>query len=300
MLLGYTIFSHRLRNFIVYRPVPSVKRLFTCCKLTLENASHSSLRYVTLFWANAIVVVTIRLTMSHQADAKRLFDSRGYTGATIHDQNPVHLLEKPVRDRIIESYYWKEQCFAVNEATLCDRAANLTFIGGTYGQQKPTPFLCLAMKLLQLMPERDIILEYLRQEEFKYLTALAAFYIRLTFDAKEVYEVLEPLLGDWRKLRRRTRDGGYALSYIDQFVDDLLTKDRVCGTSLRKLPQRTVLEDLGVLEVRESPLGDELDGLDDEEDEVVEVEAQLNGAEEEAQSSPERNQNGAEHIDSDG
>ena len=238
--------------------------------------------------------------MSHQADAKRLFDSRGYTGATIHDQNPVHLLEKPVRDRIIESYYWKEQCFAVNEATLCDRAANLTFIGGTYGQQKPTPFLCLAMKLLQLMPERDIMLEYLRQEEFKYLTALAAFYIRLTFDAKDVYGVLEPLLGDWRKLRRRTRDGGYALSYIDQFVDDLLTKDRVCGTSLRKLPQRTVLEDLGVLEVRESPLGDELDGLDDEEDEVVEVEAQLNGAEEAAQSTLDWNQNGVEQIDSDG
>ena len=210
--------------------------------------------------------------MSHQADAKRLFDSRGYTGATIHNQNPVHLLEKPVRDRIVESYYWKEQCFAINEATLCDRAAALTFVGGTYGQQKPTPFLCLAMKLLQLMPERDIILEYLRQEEFKYLSALAAFYIRLTFEAKDVYGILEPLLGDWRKLRRRTRDGGYALTYIDQFIDDLLVKERVCGTSLRKLPQRTVLEDLGVLEARESPLGEELEGLDDDEDDVVEVE----------------------------
>lgn len=232
--------------------------------------------------------------MSHQADAKRLFDSRGYTGATIHNQNPVHLLEKPVRDRITESYYWKEQCFAVNEATLCDRAAALTFIGGTYGQQKPTPFLCLAMKLLQLMPERDIVLEYLRQEEFKYLSALAAFYIRLTFEAKEVYGILEPLLGDWRKLRRRTRDGGYALTYIDQFVDDLLTKDRVCGTSLRKLPQRTVLEDLGVLEVRDSALGEELEGLDDDEDEVVEVEVgvEVDGGEEEHMSTPERNGNG--------
>ena len=237
--------------------------------------------------------------MSHQADAKRLFDSRGYTGATIHNQNPVHLLEKPVRDRIVESYYWKEQCFAINEATLCDRAAALTFIGGTYGQQKPTPFLCLAMKLLQLLPEREIILEYLRQEEFKYLSALAAFYIRLTFDAKDVYGILEPLLGDWRKLRRRTRDGGYALTYIDQFIDDLLVKERVCGTSLRKLPQRTVLEDLGVLEARESPLGEELEGLDDdEEDDVVEVE--VNGAGEEDMSTPERNGNGVEHSDPEG
>ena len=154
------------------------------------------------------------------------------------------------------------------------------------------------MKLLQLMPERDIILEYLRQEEFKYLSALAAFYIRLTFDAKDVYGILEPLLGDWRKLRRRTRDGGYALTYIDQFIDDLLVKERVCGTSLRKLPQRTVLEDLGVLEARESPLGEELEGLDDDEDDVIEV--GVNGAGEEDLSTPERNGNGVEHSDSDG
>ena len=143
------------------------------------------------------------------------------------------------------------------------------------------------------------MLEYLRQEEFKYLSALAAFYIRLTFEAKEVYGILEPLLGDWRKLRRRTRDGGYALTYVDQFVDDLLVKDRVCGTSLRKLPQRTVLEDLGVLEMRESALGEELEGLDDnEEDEVVEVE--VNGGGEDDLSAPERNGNGVEHSDSDG
>ncbi|MCJ1276590.1 hypothetical protein MMC21_004396 [Puttea exsequens] len=204
--------------------------------------------------------------MSHAADARRLFDNRGYTGPQIHNQNPVHLLEKPIRDRIITSYYWQEQCFGINEATLCDRAAAMTFIGGTYGQQKPSPFLCLAMKLLQLMPERNIILEYLHQADFKYLSALAAFYVRLTFEAKDVFQTLEPLLVDYRKLKRRTREGQYALTYMDQFADDLLTKDRVCGTSLRKLPQRTILEDLGVLEVRESPLGEELDGIDDDDD----------------------------------
>lgn len=231
--------------------------------------------------------------MSHQADARRLFDSRGYTGPQIHNQNPVHLLEKPIRDRIITSYYWQEQCFAINEATLCDRAAAMTFIGGTYGQQKPSPFLCLAMKLLQLMPERDIVLEYLHQTEFKYLSALAAFYVRLTFQPKDVFLTLEPLLADYRKLRRRTRDGGYNLTYVDQFVDDLLTKDRVCGTSLMKLPQRTILEDLGHLEVRESPLGEELEGIDDDQDDLVET-----GEREE--STPVANGNGAMHSDSDG
>ena len=193
-----------------------------------------------------------------------MLDERGYEGVAIHNQNPAHLLEKAVRDRITESYYWKEQCFAINEATLCDRAANMTYIGGTYGQQKPTPFICLCLKLLQLMPVREIVLEYLHQTEFKYLSALAAFYVRLTFDAKEVYATLEPLLADYRKLRRRTKDGGYSLTYMDQFIDDLLTKDRVCGTSLRKLPHRTILEDLGQLEMRESPLGEELDDIDNE------------------------------------
>lgn len=201
---------------------------------------------------------------AHHVDAARMLDTRGYTGTTIHNANPAHLLEKPVRDRITESYYWKEQCFAINEATLCDRAVAMTYLGGTYGQQKPTPFLCLTLKLLQLLPDKEVVLEYLHQEEFKYLTALAAFYVRLTFDATDVYKTLEPLLGDGRKLRRRLKDGGYALTFVDQFVDDLLTKERVCGTSLRKLPQRTVLEDLGQLEERVSPLGEEIDEIDGE------------------------------------
>ncbi|KAI4149016.1 MAG: hypothetical protein LQ340_004822 [Diploschistes diacapsis] len=201
--------------------------------------------------------------MSHQVDARRLLDDRGYSGQTIHNTNPANLLEKAVRDRITESYYWKEQCFAINEATLCDRAVDMSFIGGTYGMQKPTPFLCLTLKLLQLLPDREIVLEYLHQSHFKYLSALAAFYVRLTFDSVDVFRTLEPLLSDYRKLKRRTKDGGYVLTYMDQFVDDLLTKDRVCGTSLRKLPQRAVLEDLDQLEVRISPLAAELDEMDE-------------------------------------
>ena len=203
---------------------------------------------------------------AHSADATRMLDTRGYTGPTIHNTNPLHLLEKPVRDRIVESYYWKEQCFALNAATLCDKASQLTYIGGTYGQQKPTPFLCLLFKLLQLLPEKEIIMVYLQQREFKYLTALAAFYVRLTSEPVEVFKTLEPLLGDWRKLRRRTREGGWRLGWMDGFVDDLLVKDRVCATSLRKLPSRMILEDLGQLEVRVSPLGEEIDDMDRDEE----------------------------------
>ncbi|EKG11083.1 PRP38 domain-containing protein [Macrophomina phaseolina MS6] len=231
---------------------------------------------------------------THQADAKALMDDRGYSGALIRGQNPALLFEKAVRDRITESYYWKEQCFGLNAATLCDRAAELTYIGGTYGGMgKATPFLCLAFKLLQLVPEKEIILAYLNwpedeergsgddgededesrvpgtKGEFKYLRALAAFYIRLAWEPVEIYKTLEPLLADYRKLKRRMRDG-FVLTFVDQFVDDLLTKDRVCATSLWKLPPRTLLEDLDLLDPRESPLGDEVDQLDEDGDEQME------------------------------
>ena len=225
---------------------------------------------------------------THRADASALLDNRGYTGPLVRGVNPATLFEKAVRDRITDSYYWKEQCFGLNAATLCDRAVELGYIGGTYGvNQKPTPFLCLAFKMLQLMPDREVVLEYLNfhageeeeegEEEddkdpvlkatgdFKYLRALAAFYVRLTFDAVDVYKTLEPLLLDYRKLKRRTKDG-FVLTYVDQFVDDLLTKDRVCGTSLWKLPARATLEDLDMLEERISPLVDELEELNEETD----------------------------------
>ena len=37
---------------------------------------------------------------------------------------------------------------------------------------------------------------------YRYLRALAAMYIRMTFRGLEVYELLEPLLKDYRKLCR--------------------------------------------------------------------------------------------------
>jgi hypothetical protein len=40
-------------------------------------------------------------------------------------------------------------------------------IGGVYANQRPTEFLCLTLKLLQLQPEKEILMEYLTAEEFK-------------------------------------------------------------------------------------------------------------------------------------
>ena len=63
----------------------------------------------------------------------------------------------------------EEHCFALNSASIIDNAIKLDYIGGTYANQKPTEFMCLVLKLLQLQPEREIILEYLRAEEFKFV-----------------------------------------------------------------------------------------------------------------------------------
>ncbi|KAG6064871.1 hypothetical protein E4U32_007944 [Claviceps aff. humidiphila group G2b] len=205
------------------------------------------------------------------ADARRFLDERGSNAALApNGLNPATIMEKAVRDRIIESHFYMEQCFAVNEADIIDRVVeHVTFVGGTYGDsQKPSPFLCLAFKLLELGPSDEILAEYLSYggEEFKYLRALASFYFRMTRQAKDIYETLEPFLEDRRKLRRKGR-AGTSLTYVDEFVDDLLVKERVCATSLWKMPKREILEDLELLEPRVSPLGDLEDLLEEEDDE---------------------------------
>ncbi|OTB01794.1 hypothetical protein M426DRAFT_323152 [Hypoxylon sp. CI-4A] len=210
---------------------------------------------------------------THRADERRFLDERGSSAALApNGLNPATIMEKAVRERIIDSYFWKEQCFGVNEADVVDRVVDhVSFVGGTYGvTQKPTPFLCLAFKLLQLAPGDAVLEEYLRHggDKFKYLRALACFYVRLTRRAEHVFATLEPFLEDRRKLRRRGR-AGTSLTFVDQFVDDLLTKDRVCATSLWQMPKREILEDLELLEPRTSPLGDIEDLLDDDDDDDV-------------------------------
>ncbi|PWN50664.1 PRP38-domain-containing protein [Violaceomyces palustris] len=172
----------------------------------------------------------------------------------IHGTNPQFLVEKVVRSRIYDSLYWKEHCFGLTAESLIDKAVELEYVGGMYGMQRPSPFLCLVLKLLQLQPEKEIILEYLAAEEFKYLRAVAAMYVRLTFSSVEVYEVLEPMLNDYRKLRWRDLAGNYSLSYMDTFVDQLLQEQRVCDIILPRLTRRDVLEEIEGLAPRISKL----------------------------------------------
>ncbi|KAL4249572.1 Pre-mRNA-splicing factor 38 [Abortiporus biennis] len=177
----------------------------------------------------------------------------------IHGQNPQHLVETVIRNRIYEAPFWKEHCFALTAETIIDKAIELKAIGGVYGNNKPTEFLCLLLKLLQIQPEKEILVEYLQADEFKYLRALAVMYIRMTFRSVEVYEILEPLLKDYRKIRYRN-SAGYELTFMDEFVDQLLNEERVCDIILPRLTKRDVLEDNGEIGPRKSRLLDAMEG----------------------------------------
>ncbi|VDO76674.1 unnamed protein product, partial [Haemonchus placei] len=184
--------------------------------------------------------------------------------------NPQFLVEKIIRQRIYDSKYWKESCFALSADLIVDRALDLRYIGGIYaGNVKPTPFLCLALKMLQIQPEKDIIIEFIQQEQSKYARALGAMYLRLTFSSVEIYKYLEPLFNDYRKLRYMNKLGRFELVYMDEFIDNLLREERYCDIQLPRLQKRQALEDAGELEPYRSILDEDLDALSasDSEDE---------------------------------
>ena len=50
----------------------------------------------------------------------------------------------------------------------------LRYIGGTFGGNiKVTPFLCLLLKMLQIQPDKDIVIEFIKQQDFKFVSHLS-------------------------------------------------------------------------------------------------------------------------------
>jgi pre-mRNA-splicing factor 38A len=148
------------------------------------------------------------------------------TAHAIHGTDPQLLIEKITRTKIRESNYWKEHCFALTAESLVDKAVDLKYVGGTYGgANKPTEFMCLVLKMLQIQPEMEIVTEFIRQSNFKYVRVLGAFYLRLVAKPREIYVYLESMLSDFRKIRMRQNDGKYKVSTVDVIVDALLRED---------------------------------------------------------------------------
>ncbi|KAJ2745386.1 hypothetical protein H4S06_005340 [Coemansia sp. BCRC 34490] len=180
------------------------------------------------------------------------------TAQSVHGTNPQYLIEKAYRQRIYDSLYWKEHCFGLTVTGVMEKAVELNSVGGCYGaHHRPTEFMCLMLKLLQLQPDRQMVDALLDQTDFKYLRALAALYFRLTQPPKDVYSRLEPLYRDYRKLRMRSSDGPFELTYMDEFVDTLLRESFVCYITLPLLTKRIALEDAGALAPRLSPLDED-------------------------------------------
>lgn len=163
---------------------------------------------------------------------------------SVHGTNPQYLIEKIIRTRIYDSKYWKEYCTLLNSALVLERAVDdLKYVGGIYGGNiKPTIFLCLTLKLLQIQPIKEIIHLFIDQKDFKYLRVLGAFYLRLVGTPVEIYTKLEPLLADYRKLRMIDRSHKFSLIHMDELIDNLLHEDRVFDVILPRLTKRHVLE----------------------------------------------------------
>ncbi|NXM47162.1 PR38A factor, partial [Gymnorhina tibicen] len=192
---------------------------------------------------------------------------------SIHGTNPQYLVEKIIRTRIYESKYWKEECFGLTAELVADKAMELKYMGGIYGGNiKPTPFLCLTLKLLQIQPEKDVIVEFIKNEDFKYVRTLGALYMRLTGTAIDCYKYLEPLYNDYRKIKYQNRNGELELMHVDEFIDELLHEERVCDIILPRLQKRYILEGAEQLEPRVSALEEDMDDVESSEEEEEEDE----------------------------
>ncbi|KAG7383135.1 Pre-mRNA-splicing factor 38A [Phytophthora pseudosyringae] len=182
---------------------------------------------------------------------------------SVHGVNPQTLVEKIMRNRIYASTYWKEQCFGLTAETLVDKAVELQEFGGTFGgNQQPTHFLCLLLKMLQLQPELEVVRQFVENDDYKYVTVLGAVYLRLVGKPREVYTLLEPLLSDYRKIRKRNVIG-WEISHVDEIADALLHEEFYVDLALPRLVDRELLEKNEGFPPRRSPLEDELDAESD-------------------------------------
>lgn len=184
--------------------------------------------------------------------------------------DPQSLVSQIVRDRIYSSRIWKEQCFALNAETILDVAKGLDAVGFCYGgYSRPTEFLCLLMKLLQISPSLEIVRAYLefsdgrpsndplvQVRDLRYMRALTAVYVRIVALPHLIYTLLEPLLSDYRKLFVLDSSGEYIEIRMDELIANLLDEnnDSLYGFHLPTIPRRKVLEAKGTLEQYKSIL----------------------------------------------
>ncbi len=53
-----------------------------------------------------------------------------------------------------------------------------------------------------------------------------------------MYQYLEPLYNDYRKMRLRQADGAYVLTHMDELVDEMLRAEYMFDIALPRIPNR--------------------------------------------------------------
>jgi len=185
--------------------------------------------------------------------------------------NKAYLVEPIVRHRIHDSIFYKQHLYLTNESTILPVITqNVQYIAGVDSIGRPSPFLQCLLRLLELEPAKEIINVYLDQlsyNEFKYLTALTLLYIRLVYPSEDIYNIFDKHAQDYRKLRFKLKTPQfnavqqpiyYKLGYMDEFIDDLLTQERVVDLILPRLIPRLSLVERGLVAPRQYFIDDEI------------------------------------------
>lgn len=170
--------------------------------------------------------------------------------------NKSYLVETIIRNRIKDSIFYKQHLYLTNEQTILPVIiTHVKFINGLDSNNRPSPFICCLLRLLEINPSNDIINLYLNHTEFKYLICLTLLLIRLTKKSVQVYSILDNYWTNYSKLRvllptPEFINGvpvNYTLSYMDKFVDELLRNERVVDLILPRLEKRNRLVDKGLI-----------------------------------------------------
>jgi len=97
--------------------------------------------------------------------------------------------------------------------------------------------------MLQMNPEKDVVMEFIRNQNYKYIRAMGVFFLRLTGNAKEIYETLEPYYADYRRLAFREISGQFSILHMDELIDKLLRDENFCEINLPRITKRYILEE---------------------------------------------------------
>lgn len=150
---------------------------------------------------------------------------RELSGIDVGGADSVTLVDKIVRERVFDSVYWKQYCFNVDLLSIQPLLCQLRFVG-----DGSSPFVCLLVKLLQLVPDRQVVEFFIEQKQFKYMKCVFLLYFRIVY---REFEYLKAHLADYRRIRVKQGAGsGMKLYHVDEFVNDLLQDQFVCGISL--------------------------------------------------------------------